>query len=81
MLVALAEAAIAGGAPVSGRDIEGRLWSGYVDKKAVNDAVGKLKGELVEQGVDETGVRRLIENQRAIGYRLTLASDQIQIVD
>ena len=66
---------------MSGRDIEGRLWSGYVDKKAVNDAVGKLKGELVEQGVDETGVRRLIQNQREIGYRLTLASDQIQIVD
>lgn len=80
LLLILAEAAASTGAPVSGHDIEAGLWGVPVDKKAVNDAVGKLKSELVKQGMDEAAVRLAIENVRAKGYRLTLAPDEIHIV-
>ena len=42
--------------------------------------MGKLKSELVKQGMDEGAVRLSIENQRSKGYRLTLVPAEIRIV-
>jgi DNA-binding winged helix-turn-helix (wHTH) protein len=81
LLLVLAEAAAAGGGPVSRQDIETELWSGYVSKKAVADAVHKLKCELADQDVVEAAAYLLIENHLAIGYRLAVAPSEIQIAD
>lgn len=81
LLLMLAEAAVECDAPVARRDIEARLWSANVSKKAVAYAVNKLKGELETQGVVEAADCPLIINQRVIGYRLTLAPDEIRISD
>jgi DNA-binding winged helix-turn-helix (wHTH) protein len=81
LLLVLAEAAVAGGGPVSRQDIETELWSGYVSKKAVADAVHKLRCELADQDVVEAAAYLLIENYHAIGYRLAVAPSEIQIAD
>lgn len=81
LLLLLAEAAVAGDAPMPRRDIEDRLWSAYVSKKAVADAVNKLKAELETQGVVEAADSPLIINHRVIGYRLTIAPAEIRILD
>jgi len=81
LLLILAEAALSSGGLVCRRDIEGKLWKRVpVNKKAVGDAIGKLKNALGRQGVDDTAVRLLIDNRRSEGYRLTLASHEIQTI-
>ena len=81
LLLMLAEAAVTVEAPVPRSDIEDRLWSGYVSKKAVADAVNKLKAELETQGVVEAADCPLIINHRVIGYRLTITPAEIRILD
>jgi DNA-binding winged helix-turn-helix (wHTH) protein len=81
LLLVLAEAVVAGRSVVSRQDIERQLWAAPVGKKAVADAVHKLKCELVDQDVVEAAAYLLIENYLATGYRLAVAASEIQVTD
>jgi DNA-binding winged helix-turn-helix (wHTH) protein len=81
LLLILAEAAVAGGSLLSRRQLEARLWSGTVSKKAVAGAIHRLRRELIQQGINKAAVSCLIENRHGVGYRLTVAPADVGITD
>lgn len=79
LLVILAEGAIQGAVPVLKRHLEDRLLRGNFSEKAIGQGINKLKSELTKSGVCRESAQSLIENVRAVGYRLTLPPPDIRI--
>jgi len=81
LLVMLAEAARQGAAPVPLRKLEDELLKGKFEDKSLAKAVCRLKTELIRDGVAQPDVNAMIENTRAVGYRLTILDTEIEIED
>jgi DNA-binding response OmpR family regulator len=81
LLVFLAEGALQGAVPVEKRGLENQLFGKNFSEKALAQAIHKLKSELTKSGVCHEKAHPLIENVRAVGYRLNLLRSDIRIID
>ncbi|MFN3351245.1 hypothetical protein [Pseudorhodoplanes sp.] len=65
------------------RDIEQEIWGSSLHRvsRSARDVVRELREALVAGASDRDAVRRLIENQRNRGWRLTLVADAIDLRD
>jgi hypothetical protein len=81
LLIILAEEAIQGAVPVETRILENKLLAGNFYEKAIGQAIDRLKREMNSSGVERENAQSLIENIRAVGYRLRLSASDIQIDD
>jgi hypothetical protein len=65
------------------RDIEQGIWGSSLHRvsRSARDVVRELREALVAGASDPAIVRRLIENRRNRGWRLTLAADAIDLRD
>jgi hypothetical protein len=79
LLLMLARAARERDAAVPKQAMEDQLLAKNAGEKALSQSIHKLKEELIQRGVDRDRTQALIENQRAVGYRLTLSSSEIEI--
>jgi len=63
------------------RDIEQEIWGSSLHRvsRSARDVVRELREALVTGASDPDAVRRLIENKRNRGWRLTLAVDMIDL--
>jgi DNA-binding response OmpR family regulator len=81
LLLILAEGAIQGAVPVSLQYLLELLLHGNFSDKALGQAIHKLKFELTKSGVSCGRVQSMIENVRAVGYRLQLSTSDVRIDD
>jgi DNA-binding winged helix-turn-helix (wHTH) protein len=81
LLMILAEGVIQGAAPVEKRLLENKLLAGTFSEKAVCQAINRLKRQMKSSGVERENAQSLIENIRAVGYRLRLSASDIQVDD
>jgi hypothetical protein len=81
LLVMLARQASKGAHIVPKQTIERELFAAPTDERAVARAAWRMRQELVSAGLERHRVEELIQNQRALGYRLMMDPPEIQIVD
>jgi hypothetical protein len=81
LLVMLARQASKGAHIVPKQTIERELFAAPTDERAVARAAWRMRQEVVSAGLERHRVEELIQNQRALGYRLMMDPPEIQIVD
>jgi hypothetical protein len=79
LLLALAEQALESTAPVESRKLEARFFSNRTDQKALGQAMGTLRKQLVKSGLDKKMVALLIRPVRGVGYALGMPATEITI--